>query len=290
VVISKGGYGSIPVAVAAVVYRIPFLLHESDAISGLANRMLASWSSVITVGFAATRGTVAGQGEKTIVTGTPVRTSLLAIDNVRAKQAFNFSSERPVLLITGGSQGAQQINDILVASLSELLSIANIIHLTGADHLERVMASAREALGTADLPDSYKPFGYLTEQMAAALAAADAVVTRAGATALAELALLKKAIIIVPLDAAAQDHQRRNAEVFVAAGAARVIDPANLGRSIFIQNVRDLVENRTIRETLENNIGQLARPQAGRDIALLAIKLAQGLVPRHPKGTAAPAR
>jgi UDP-N-acetylglucosamine--N-acetylmuramyl-(pentapeptide) pyrophosphoryl-undecaprenol N-acetylglucosamine transferase len=186
----------------------------------------------------------------------------------------------------GCSQGAQQINEAVLQALPALVPRMGIIHLTGTQHLAAVTQKAKEILGVVQLPDFYKPFGYLTEQMPQALAAADAVVTRAGATSLAELAALKKAIIIVPLDSAAQDHQRRNAEIFVAAAAARVIDPANLGRSIFIQNVRDLVETREIRETLESNIAQLARPQAARDVALLALKLAQGLVPRQPDVTA----
>jgi UDP-N-acetylglucosamine--N-acetylmuramyl-(pentapeptide) pyrophosphoryl-undecaprenol N-acetylglucosamine transferase len=283
VVISKGGYGSVPITLAAVFYRVPIILHESDAASGLANRLMARWASVITVGFASTRDATRQYHEKTIVTGTPIRASLRAQPAEAAKRAFGFPPEMPVLLVMGGSQGAQQLNDILLQILPSLLPDMGIIHLTGPKHLEQVRKSAAEFLKASERRDYYKPFSYLTDQMGPALAAADVVVTRAGATSLAELARLHKAAIIIPLDSAAQDHQRLNAQVFETAAAARVIDPANLGRALLEQNIRSVMENKDIRETLENNIELLDRPHAARDIAWLAFKLAQGLVPRQPK-------
>jgi len=283
VVISKGGYGSLPVAAAAVFYRIPFLLHESDASMGLANRIMAGWSSVITVGFAATRQNIRFYRAKTVVTGTPVRSQLVTVNQEQAKQMFGFAPDVPILLVMGGSQGAQQINEVLIQVLPSLLADMGIIHLTGPDKLAAVRQEVQLVLKktSGEVRALYKPFGYLTERLGNAMAAADVVVTRAGATSLAELARFRKATIIVPLDLAAQDHQRRNAAVFEAAQAARVMDPANLGRALFEQNVRDLMGDAELRKTLENNIGQLDRPQAGREIALLAFKLAQGLVPRQ---------
>ncbi len=283
VVISKGGYGSVAVVLAAVFYRIPFMLHESDAAPGLANRLMSAWASVITVGYGATRQAIRFYRDKTVVTGTPVRTDLGAISKEVAKGSFGFPSELAVLLVMGGSQGAKQINDTLLLVLAALLPDMGIIHLTGTNNLTSVTATADEILQKVPQRERYKPFGYLTDRMGAALAAADVVVTRAGATALAEVARMRKATIIVPLDAAAQDHQRRNATVFEVAQAARVIDPANLGRALFEQNVRDLITNPDMREALENNIAGLDRPGAARDIAILAFKLAQGLVPRQPK-------
>lgn len=283
VVISKGGYGSVAVVLAALIYRIPFILHESDATSGLSNRLLSTWASVITVGFSATSQSIRFYREKTVVTGIPVRTDLGVMSKEEAKRSFGFTPDLPVLLVMGGSQGAQQINDTLLLVLPGLLPDMGVIHLTGKNNLASASAAADEVLKKVLNRERYKPFGYLTDRMGAALSAADVVVTRAGATALSEVAHMRKATIIIPLDSAAQDHQRLNAAVFEGAQAARVIDPANLGRALFDQNVRDLIANPDLRETLENNIVRLDRPAAARDIAVLAFKLAQGLVPRQPK-------
>lgn len=283
VVISKGGFGSVPVVLAALFYRIPFLLHESDAVSGLANRLMSAWASAVTVGYAMTRQSIRFYREKAIITGTPVRSDLAIMGKDEAKKSFGFAPALPVLLVMGGSQGAQQINDILLQVLPALLPDMGVIHLTGRNNFAAVKAAADEVLAKVAHRRRYQPFDYLTDRMGAALSAAEVVVTRAGATALAEVAHLRKATIIVPLDSAAQDHQRLNAAVFEMAQAARVIDPANLGRAIFLQNIRDVMNDADIRETLENNIATLDRPRAARDIAQLTFKLAQGFAPRQPK-------
>ena len=284
VVISKGGYGSVPVSLAAVFYRVPVLLHESDVVFGLANRLMTSIASAITVGFPAAREQMVSYKDKTVVTGTPVRGGLALIEQAAAKKMFGFKPTDPVLLVMGGSQGSEQINDVVLSGLPSLIKDMSIIHLTGEDHLKIVAAAAKDVLKNGERGDYYKPFGYLTERMGEALSAADVVVTRAGATSLAELARLRKAAILIPLDLAAQDHQRRNATVFEMAGAARVIDPANLGRALFEQNVRDLMQNHDIAETLRANMAQLDYTGASRDIVQLAFKLAVGLVPRQTKG------
>lgn len=280
VVISKGGYGSVPVSIAAVFYRVPVLLHESDVVLGLANRLMTTLASAVTVGFAATREAMVSYKSKTVVTGTPVRAGLKLTDQAEAKRLFGFTPEDKVLLVMGGSQGSEQINRVLLETLPGLIKSMGIIHLTGQDHLKKVQAAADELLKGGGREQYYKAFGYLSDRMAAALSAADVVATRAGATSLAELARLRKASILVPLDSAAQDHQRRNATVFEAAGAARVIDPANLGRALFEQNVRSLMENDEIASTLRENMSLLDYTTAGRSIVELAFKLAAGMVPR----------
>lgn len=283
VVISKGGYGSVPVSLAAVFYRVPILLHESDVVFGMANRLMTGLASAITVSFTAAREAMLSYKEKTVVTGTPVRAGLNLIDQGEAKKMFGFRPEEKVLLVMGGSQGSEQINKVLLEALPGLVKDMGIIHLTGQDHLEKVQAAAGKLLKGGGREQNYKAFGYLSDRMAAALSAADVVVARAGATSLAELARLRKASILVPLDGAAQDHQRRNATVFETAGAARVIDPANLGRALFEQNVRSLMDNDEIAGTLRENMSQLDYTTASRNIVELAFKLAVGMVPRQTK-------
>ena len=278
-VISKGGYGSVPVGVAALLLRIPLILHESDAVLGLANKFMANWAQVITVGFAATRHEMGYHKRKTVVTGTPVRLGLAREDKSSAKRLFGFRENEPVVLITGGSQGAETINKLTLQILPELIKLAGIIHLAGANNLTSVKTAADQMLQHADRKGSYKLFGTLTDKMGAALVAADLVVSRAGATSLMEFARLRKPAIIIPLDSAAQDHQRANAQSMEVAEAVRVISQENLGRTILLQNIRALLEDQEIREVLKQNIARFDYPNAARDIAQLTFKLARGMVP-----------
>lgn len=279
VVISKGGYGSIPVGLAAFFFRVPIVLHESDAVLGLANNLMANWAEVVTVGFAATRHNMNYHKRKTIVTGTPVRTGLARDTQAEAKKQFGFDIDKPVLLVMGGSQGAEKINELMLEVLPKLIENIGIIHLTGKQHIEKIKKDSQELISFDDMSHNYKPFGYLSDKMGSALMAADVVLSRAGATSLAELAHLRKAAIIIPLPSAAGDHQSANARVFEIAGAVRVISQENLGRNMILRNINDLIDSEELRETLSANIARFDHPNAARDIANITLKLASGLVP-----------
>ncbi|KKT93956.1 MAG: hypothetical protein UW94_C0003G0132 [Parcubacteria group bacterium GW2011_GWA2_45_14] len=279
VVISKGGYGSVPVGLAAFIFRVPLLLHESDAVMGLANKLMANWAQVITVGFAATRHGMGYHKRKTIVTGTPVRQGLARENSSGAKRLFGFGENEPVVLIMGGSQGAEKVNELTLQILPELIKKAGIIHLAGVNNLATVKSGADRIIQSAGRQHAYKLFGTLTDHMGAALMAADLVVSRAGATSLAELARLRKPAIIIPLALAAQDHQRANAQLMEVAEAVRVISQENLGRNILLQNIYNLLNDQEIREVLKQNIARFDYPNAAREIAQLTFKLARGMVP-----------
>jgi len=163
VVVSKGGYGSIPVTLAAWFYRVPFLLHESDSVSGLANRMMASLATVITVGFASTRHEMKYYRDKTVVTGTPIRKYLLTESPEDSKKYFGLDEDEPVLLVMGGSQGAEQLNELVLEALPSLIEDMAIIHLTGKDHFNEVKKFAEDLIVSSSREFAYKPFGYLTD-------------------------------------------------------------------------------------------------------------------------------
>ncbi len=279
VIISKGGYGSLPVVFAAVIYRIPILLHESDAAVGLANSIALRFSSAVTVGLPSTQKELEKWKYKIFITGTPVRGQLVQVSQESGKAAFGLPANEPVLLVMGGSQGAKQINSTLLQILPEIITSMAIIHLTGRDHYEAVSAVSQELLAHSPRKGLYKAFPYLDEQMPYALAAANAVVARAGATTLAELARLRKPALLVPLDSAANDHQRKNAQAFETVGAALVLDPINLGQNIFQQNIERLMTDEVLRRALSASIAQLDFPDAARNIAALAFKLASGFAP-----------
>lgn len=283
VVISKGGYGSIPVVLAAAFYRIPILLHESDVIPGLTNAKLLRFASAITVGFPSAKEFLKQWEYKVFVTGTPVRPNLGQVPAAEAKKAFGIPANERVLLVMGGSQGAKQLNEILLKILPEIIPDMAVLHLTGTDHYQAVSTVAKELIDHSPRRDMYKAHAYLTDKMPLALAAADGVVTRAGASSLAEITALRKPVLIIPLDGAANDHQRKNAQAFETKGAALILDPINLGQNIFKQNVLRLMTNDEARAALTKNIAQLDYPQAGNTIAALAFKLATGFAPQRKK-------
>jgi UDP-N-acetylglucosamine--N-acetylmuramyl-(pentapeptide) pyrophosphoryl-undecaprenol N-acetylglucosamine transferase len=279
VVISKGGYGSLPVTLAAILYRIPILLHESDVAPGAANALLIRFATAITVSFETTKEYLGSWQHKAYTTGTPVRSQLTTISQVEGKRTFDIPADEPTLLVVGGSQGAQQLNEMLLKILPELIVDMAIIHVTGRNHYQTVSAVAQEMLMHSPRQQLYKPYPYLTDTMPAALAAADGIASRAGSI-MAEIARLRKPTLLIPLDSAANDHQRKNAQAYEAAGAALVLDPNNLGENIVKQNIRRIMADTSLRRILKNNLAHVDFPHAARDIAQLALKLAQGFAPR----------
>ncbi len=283
VVVSKGGYGSLPVVLAATFYRIPILLHESDAVPGNTNAFLFRFASAVTVGYDNVRLALPKWSYKVFVTGTPVRSSLTAIAKQEAKKRLHFPLDRPVLLVMGGSQGAKQINEVLLQVLPDLLTVASVLHLTGEDHFQAVSTVTKELLANSPNKQFYEAKPFMGSDMSLALSAADAIVSRAGATSLAEIARLRTPSLIIPLDGAANDHQRKNAQAFESVGAALVLDPTNLGTNIFKNNVMQLLQDQAVRAALQTNLVRLDFPQAPQHIAALVFQLARGLAPQPQK-------
>lgn len=279
VVVSKGGYGSIPSVLAAVVYRIPVLLHESDAIPGSSNLYLMKFASAVTVGFAVSREYLQNFTSKLFVTGTPVRMSLSPTNKKSAKQTFDIPENEMLLLVMGGSQGAKQINESLLAILPNIISKMSVLHITGPTQYEAVAKVSSEVLASSPRKSFYKSVPYLGETMTAALVAADLVVSRAGASSLAEIARFRTPSLIIPLADAANDHQRKNALAFEVAGGALVLDPTNLSPHLLEQSLTRLASDANLRQTLSKNLEALDFPNAASDIANLTFQLASGFRP-----------
>ncbi len=278
-VVSKGGYASVPTCLAAVFYRIPILLHESDVVPGSANMFLARFASAITLGFAVAREYFPQWPTKLFVTGTPIRMFVSGNQKQTAKQSFGLSPDESVLLVMGGSQGSQQINESLLACITDIVQHTAVIHITGQEHYEAITKIAAEFLSDSTYKDRYKPYAHITNQMAMALSAADAALTRAGASSLAEIARLRIPSLIIPLASSAHDHQRKNALAFEAAGGALVLDPSNVSPSLVKQSIIRLMSDTALRATLGKNLETLDFPNAAFDIAKLAIQLASGFRP-----------
>lgn len=280
VLLSKGGYGSVPSVVAAWVYRIPVLLHESDVAPGSANSFLLRFASAITVGFAVSREYLGTVAHKLFVTGTPVRMALSHSTKQSAKQTLGFQENETLLLVMGGSQGAKQINEALLAVLPSVVGAMSVLHITGSTQYDAVTKVASEILASSPRKTSYKAVAYLGETMVSALTAADIAVARAGASTLAEIAHFKIPSLLIPLADAANDHQRKNALAFEAAGGALILDPSNLSPHLLEQSIMRLASDTSLREMLSKNLTALDFPTAATDIARLAFQLASGFRPK----------
>ncbi|MDF2379141.1 MAG: UDP-N-acetylglucosamine--N-acetylmuramyl-(pentapeptide) pyrophosphoryl-undecaprenol N-acetylglucosamine transferase [Candidatus Gracilibacteria bacterium] len=202
VVFSSGGFVALPVAIGAWMNGVPVVSHETDSYPGLANRLIAKFAKKICLGFQSAEQYL--PVEKVVYTGNPISPALLEADGNRGLDSVSFPYTTPTLLVTGGSQGAQQINNLVLEILPKLVESYQIIHLTGKG----------KATGFED--KKYREFEYVTDQYASFLAAADVVLTRSGGSVSEIEALGKRAIMIpLPAEVAAGDHQRKNAEEMV---------------------------------------------------------------------------
>jgi UDP-N-acetylglucosamine--N-acetylmuramyl-(pentapeptide) pyrophosphoryl-undecaprenol N-acetylglucosamine transferase len=264
-VIGVGGYSSGPVVALAAVRRIPTLLLEQNAVPGLTNRTLAPLVAAAAVTFDATLPYFKGRG---FVSGNPVRSTFLNHDDSGGPSD---PRDAPVgVLIFGGSQGAHAINVAALEAAPELARAGArlaITHQTGERDLEMV----REGYMSAGLAARVEPFLY---EMDREMKAAHVIVSRAGATTLAEITAAGRAAVLVPLPTATDDHQRRNAEVLARAGAAEVIDQRELSGTRFAGAILALANDPSRRARMAAAALGLARPDAARVIVDRALALA----------------
>jgi len=282
VVFSKGGYGSVPVVFAAWVYRIPILLHETDLVPGLSNRRLSRFASAVAVSF---RKVYTGfpEARKVFVAGTPLRAAFEALpDQATARRSLGLHDRKPVIFVTGGSQGAQRINTVVTTVIPRLILEAQILHQVGENNFAAVTEFLSKDLRHFPGIEDYHVVGSLSEEdMAASLAAADLIISRAGGTALAEIAAAGKPAILIPLLEAAQDHQWENAYFFREQGASVVLDEANLTPALFEATVRRILGNPQDLRLMGQRVRTLHRAGAAGEIAEVLVAMTQGRVPRR---------
>jgi len=194
VVVSKGGYGSVPVVLAARFLRIPVIVHESDAKPGRANLLAAKFAEKIAISFeSAADYFPASVKNKIARTGIPIRKALMRLEREGARQYLELEKDLPTILVLGGSQGSMRINESILSSLPDLVSFANVIHQTGQANFKNVETVAQVVLAKNPHANRYRPVNYLSEtSLQRAAGAADIVVSRAGANSIAEIGLWQK--------------------------------------------------------------------------------------------------
>lgn len=271
-VFSKGGYVSVPVALAAWMYSIPILTHESDSIPGLANRIIGAVSDRIAISYPRTRRYFSES--KIILTGNPVREDINKGDKNVFFKKLNLTESKPVILILGGSQGAQNINVAITSILGDLVKIVQIIHQTGETKYKETIKMARMA-GIKEDRDGYYPFPFIEPgEMKNALAAADIVISRAGANSISEIAANGKPAILIPLPSSANNHQGMNAYSLAEKSGAIVLEESNIGRSMLIHKIESILNDKNLKDRLTKNISEFYHEDAADKIADGIIDLA----------------
>ena len=263
-IFSKGGYGAIPATVAGRLLRIPVFLHESDIIPGKANMAAEKFAFEIFTSFPHTRYF---PPHKVLLVGNPIRKRMLSGSRKEAEQIFQLILDKPVLLIMGGSQGAQRLNDMLLAILQKALNEFEIIHQTGEANFKMVEQEAKVVISEENLP-YYHPVPFLNEnEIRHAYAVADLIVSRAGSGTIFEIAALGKPSILIPLPESAQNHQVENAYAYAATGAAIVLEEANMRPHFFLERILSIVSDRAETERMSSAALRFAKPNAARIIA-----------------------
>lgn len=233
IVFSKGGFVAVPVVLAAHRQKIPVIIHESDMTPGLANKICIPSADKVCCNFVDTMQYL--PSDKAVLTGTPLRKELFCGNRIRGLDICGFTANKPVILTVGGSTGAVVINEAIRNLLPTLLKYYQVIHICGKGKTDKQY----------DNIDGYKQFDYVSSDLKDLFAAADIVISRAGANAVSELQALKKPNILIPLSAAAsRGDQILNAESFERNGYSFVLREEDVTNETLLQAVNEVYENR----------------------------------------------
>ena len=275
-IFSKGGPGALPVVIAGWFYRIPVVIHESDAIPGITNRISAVFARKIFLNFqAAVDGFGGSNAKKITVVGSPIRPELLEnrMTQSKAKEQLGFSSSHSLLVILGGSQGSLRVNNFIATNLPAIVAVTQVLHQTGVANFLEAQKLGRAAL--IDEPatsNRYEPINYFTDDYGTALEAADVVLARPGST-IFEIAAFAKPAILIPLAESANGHQKANAYAFADAGAGVVIEEGNLLPGIFLNELKKILGNEDLRTKMCEASAKFFVPGAAVTIADEIVKM-----------------
>jgi UDP-N-acetylglucosamine--N-acetylmuramyl-(pentapeptide) pyrophosphoryl-undecaprenol N-acetylglucosamine transferase len=261
-----GGYLAVPMAMAGM--KLPTMLYVPDIEPALALKFTARFADRIAVTSSESFGYFKDR-ERVVLTGYPVRSELANWERTSGRKDLNLDEQAPVLLVTGGSKGARSINNAVLDNLPSLLEMSQVVHISGELDWPAVEARAKEVNSSR-----YHAFPYLHEQMGAALAAADLVVSRAGASTLGEYPLFGLPAVLVPYPYAWR-YQKVNADHLASQGAAVVLEDARLSDGL-VKTVKTLLEDPAKLQSMREAMKSLSRPQAAAEIGAHLLALAGG--------------
>lgn len=263
-IFSKGGCATLPVVIAGWIYRIPILIHESDANPGMANSILAKFSTRVAVSYPSAEKYF--PAEQVVITGSPLRDDINQGDKEKARKIFSLLESKKTIFIWGGSQGAKPINDKMLEILPDLLRKYQIIHQTGEKNFEEAVRRAGE-LGIKNGREGYHALSFIGEELRDILAVTDLVISRAGSSSISEIAANGKPSIIIPIENSANDHQRMNAYSIAKMGGCVVLEEGNLGEHMLLAKIDQIMDDEELRNKLIENIKAFYHPDAASKIA-----------------------
>ncbi|MFA6437442.1 MAG: undecaprenyldiphospho-muramoylpentapeptide beta-N-acetylglucosaminyltransferase [Candidatus Paceibacterota bacterium] len=269
IVFLKGGYGALPVGLAALFFRIPIIIHESDTKPGLMNKLFHKFSILTLISFKETKNYLRIFPEKIRLIGNPVRDLSSDYSQEEAKIKLEFPESKPLLLVLGGSQGAEEINELIFNLLGKLLVNFSIIHGVGKfgykNYREKLCKYSDKK---KNLPKEYKVYEYFDEDMLRKIyKACDVVISRSGASIIFEISEAKKPAILIPLMNSAANHQLENAYSYMGSGACIVMEKPNLNRNVFFENIVDLIKDKKRIDEMTKAAEHFSKPKAAENIA-----------------------
>jgi UDP-N-acetylglucosamine--N-acetylmuramyl-(pentapeptide) pyrophosphoryl-undecaprenol N-acetylglucosamine transferase len=279
VIFLKGGFVGLPVGIVAKWFKIPYVIHESDAVPGLANRMLMKRAKVVAMGSPFDDG-IKGRENWTWV-GIPVAAEYKKISNTTQKQLkkeAGFDPEKPLVMVTGGSQGAEHINLAMREILPEMLKFTSVGLVAGRKHYEDMVDLKKyEEWDKAKLQSNFRMWEF-SPVMNELLGAADIVISRAGATTIAELAVLSKPVILVPFEKLPGSHQLKNAQRLERAEAAVVVPDSKMEEdpTLLLEATRTLIRSPKKCEELAEKLHAESKTDAAERLADILVEIATG--------------
>ena len=276
IVFLKGGFVCLPVGLISRLLKIPYIIHESDTVAGLANRILMKHAKKVAFGMPIPEETKE-KHPNYVWTGIPVGPEFKPVSPTKQlslKKAFSFGPEKPLVVITGGSQGSENLNEATRAILPELLKFTSVGLVAGRKHYEDMVDLKQyENWDHASLESNFRMWEFNTT-MNELMGAADVVVSRAGATTIAEMAALKKATVLVPFERLPGSHQVKNAERLQELGAASVVSDMKMCEdpTLLLNEIRHLVKSPRLRADMADKLSEEARSDAARRLASIILE------------------
>jgi UDP-N-acetylglucosamine--N-acetylmuramyl-(pentapeptide) pyrophosphoryl-undecaprenol N-acetylglucosamine transferase len=273
VVFGKGGYASFPTVFAARILNIPVIIHESDASPGRVNKWAGSFAKKIAISFE--EAAEFFPKDKTALTGQPVRTEIELKGNKKESlNYFKFEESVPTILVLGGSQGAELINNTILDALPRLVENYQIIHQTGVNNFENVKSRAEVILGNNQYKTRYISIPFLNSlAIKMASGAASVIVSRAGST-IFEIASWSIPSILVPFTNSNGDHSKKNAFTYARAGACSVVEEMNMTANILSTEIDRIVNDKEVYESMAQNAKAFYKPDAAMKIARVLVDIA----------------
>lgn len=270
VIFLKGGYVCLPVGVVAHWLKIPYVIHDSDATPGLTNRVLAKHATKVATGMPLKYYSY--PEDKAVWTGIPINQEFRPASEKKQKslkKEFGFNEDEPLLVVTGGSQGAEHINLAIKEILPDLLKFTSVLLIAGRMHYANMLdLKEYETWEDGELKSNFRMLEFSGE-MFKLFGAADVVVSRAGASTMTELSSMAKAVIMVPNQKLPGYHQVKNAETYAKEDAAIVVSDEKMNKDpqVLLKEIKKLIKDKKKREELGENLKNFSKDNAAKNLA-----------------------